>query len=166
MEITNQTDATTSQEKQRNYWNQSEQEELIKTLAIVIRGQKTFAEQSVKDAFAYFKMKLEKRFTVEQVINAIDIWTDKSREVPVPADIIAILQPEPKQITQAEFIHAQKVLDRAGYYNSYSPEAILIREYKAQQEEERAPLHDQPMHPRLAERLRKELGTTPKLKRI
>ena len=73
------------------------------------------------------------------------------------ADVQKILTPEIPKITSAEYVNAKKWQEVNGY-SAYTPEAILIKEYEAQQAEDRAPLHDTPMHQQLADRLRKELG--------
>ena len=52
------------------------------------------------------------------------------------ADIEAILNPPSPKITTAEYVNAKKWQELNGY-SAYTPEAILIRDYDAQQAEDR-----------------------------
>ena len=75
--------------KQTNSWSKSEQESLLKVLTVLINGQKPYGkEYSVSDTFLYYKMKLDGKYTAEQIMKAVDIYTDKKNDVPAPADII------------------------------------------------------------------------------
>lgn len=81
--------------KRTTFWSALDQENLVKTLGIIILGQKSFGEQrNIEDVFNYYRFKLERRFSVGQIISAIDEYTDKKTDVPAPADIIEILESE------------------------------------------------------------------------
>lgn len=113
-------------------WNQSEQEEIIKALAVIAKTQKAFGKEvSVKDIFEYYKFKLEGRFYAKPILVAIQTYTDTHDDIPTPANIINILTPQPRKITTAEYVAAQRLQEASGYPR-FSPEAYLIREYEAQ----------------------------------
>ena len=125
-------------QNQQNYWQPSEKIEITKALTVIIGNAKTYGkEYSINDTFAYYQFKLEKRFTAAQVLYAIEKYTDLKNDVPAAADIIAILEPAPPRITQAEFIAAQKGQERNGY-PQFSSDAYLIRDYQTQQTEQRS----------------------------
>jgi len=122
-------------EKHKSFWKDSEVEELIKILAIIIDGQKAYGKQySLKDVLAYYRYKLEQQhgFTVKQVLFAIEQYTDKIDDVPVPADIIKILNPQPPRISEAQYVQAQKWQERNGY-PMVSDALIVIEKYQEQQ---------------------------------
>lgn len=94
---------------------------------------------------------------METVLRALKEYMTTKNDMPVPADIEAILNPPKAKITQAEFIHAQKQhalegFPMHGYYGA------IIREYEAQEGEER----HKPLE--IAESLKKAIGL--EIKRI
>ena len=128
MEIQNQN----CKENQKNCWQASDKEKLTKVLAIIINGQKTYGKDySIIDTFAYFQFKLESKYSVEQVIYALDSYTDTKNDIPNPADIISILSPVKPRIRESEYIQACKTQERNGF-PMYSYESVLIKEYKEQ----------------------------------
>lgn len=121
--------------KPANSWTKSEQESLVMTLTVLINGQKGYGRQhSVKDTYAYYRAKLERRFTVSQVLYALDVYTDKQNDIPAPADVIQILDPPKPRITEAQFIEAQKWQERNGY-PMFSDAKTLIEKYRKQEAE-------------------------------
>ena len=119
--------------KQTNSWSKSEQESLLKVLTVLINGQKPYGkEYSVSDTFLYYKMKLDGKYTAEQIMKAVDIYTDKKNDVPAPADIIQILNPPEKQITYAEFKHALEQHAAEGY-PMFGYFGGVINDYQKQQ---------------------------------
>lgn len=86
---------------------------------------------------AYFRLKFEHRYTVPQVIFALEKYTDLKNDIPAPADILAILNPplpEKPRITEAQYIQACKAQEKNGY-PAFSTEYMLIQEYKKQNDE-------------------------------
>ena len=71
-----------------------------------------------------------------QILWAVDKYTDRNRDVPVPADIIKILNPESPRITQAEYVDALKKHEKNGY-PKYSVEEQIINDYNEQNNAER-----------------------------
>lgn len=143
-------------QKPSNFWSESDKVELIKNLSVVIKGQATYGQVSISDSYEFFKHKLEKKYSVDQIIRALDLYTDRNRGIPVPADINNILDPEKPKITQSEYVNAKKWQEQNQNYSAYTPEAILIKSFEKQQEEDRAPLHLQPIHPSITARMQEE----------
>ena len=105
----------------------------MKVLTVLINGQKPYGkEYSVSDTFLYYKMKLDGKYTAEQIMKAVDIYTDKKNDVPAPADIIQILNPPEKQITYAEFKHALEQHAAEGY-PMFGYFGGVINDYQKQQ---------------------------------
>ena len=105
----------------------------MKVLTVLINGQKPYGkEYSVSDTFLYYKMKLDGKYTAEQIMKAVDIYTDKKNDVPAPADIIQILNPPEKQITYAEFKHALEQHAAEGY-QMFGYWRGVINDYQKQQ---------------------------------
>jgi len=97
------------------------------------------------------------KYPMETVLKALKEYMTTKSDMPVPADIEAILTPPKAKITQAEYIHAQKQHALEGYpYHGYY--GAIIREYEAQEAEER----DRPME--IAQDLKKAIGL--EIKRI
>lgn len=96
-----------------NFWPQSDQEALAKTLSVIAQGQKAYGKEiNLKDIFDYFKIKLEGRFSVAQVVFAIQKYTDAKNDIPAPADIIKILNPEAPKVTEAQYYQACREYER------------------------------------------------------
>lgn len=123
-----------------NSWTASEKIEITSLLTIIINGQKSFGKNaSVKETFEYYAMKLEGRFSGYQVTTAMNIYTDQSNDLPSPADLIKLMTPPaPARISTAEFIHAKEQHALEGF-PAYGYYGTLIREYEAQNAEERSP---------------------------
>lgn len=83
-----------------------------------------------------WRLKLESRYSIAQVLWALDKYTDRKSDVPVPADIIQILNPESPKITQAEYVNALKVQEKNNH-DRFSVEAQIIEDYNKQNNRER-----------------------------
>lgn len=117
-------------------WSASDQANIVKMLSVILNNQKAFGkEQSIDDTFSFFKMKLDGKYTADQVLGAIDKYTDSNADIPTPADIINILNPPKRKITQAEYIAALEWQKNNGYPN-FSYEKYLIDDYLAQDRDE------------------------------
>ena len=117
-------------------WNASDQANIVKMLSVILNNQKSFGKEvSINDTFEFFKMKLDGKYTANQVLGAIDRYTDQNADIPTPADIIAILSPPKRKITQAEYIAALEWQKNNGY-PSYSYEKYLIDDYMGQDRED------------------------------
>lgn len=128
---------TTSQKDTQKSWTSTEIEELSKALAVVCIGQNSYGtEQQFSQRFDFWVMKLEGKYTVNQVLHALDVYTDKNSGIPTPSDIIKLLSPEPTRISHAEFIHAKEQWKLEGF-PSYSYYAGIVKEYEQQEGEAR-----------------------------
>lgn len=81
-----------------------------------------------------WEIKLARRFTVEQILYAVDKYTDVNDDFPTPANIINILNPKKPEITQAEYIAATAWQKQNNNYSPYTQEGMIISEYKKQRE--------------------------------
>ena len=110
----------------------------VKVLSIIVKGQNAYGRKhNLEDMISYFGLKLSKRYTVDQVIYALDIFTDKYDDIPTPSDVIKILNPEKPKITEAQFVEAQKWQERNGY-PIFSDARDVIDQYRKQNEEMKA----------------------------
>lgn len=102
-------------------------------LTVLIDGQKQYGkEYSLKATLDYFRLKLEKKYTVAQVLFALDKYTDKKNDIPSPADINTILDPEKPKITTAQYIAARDN-QRRNQYPMYSSDSQIISDYETQE---------------------------------
>lgn len=83
-----------------------------------------------------WEIKFAGRFTVDQLLFALDVYTDKHDDFPSPNNLIAILEPEEPRVTEAQFIEAQKWQERNGF-PMFSDAKDTIERYKAQDREKR-----------------------------
>lgn len=110
----------------------------MKTLSILINGQKTYGrDYSVSDTFAYYELKLQSRYSAEQILYAVDKYTDTKNDIPAPSDIINILNPEAPKITEAQYVNACKEQERNGF-PAFSAESVIIENYGKQNSDEQA----------------------------
>lgn len=72
---------------------------------------------------------------MQQVIYALDKFTDENNSIPAPADINAILNPRPPKISTAEYVQAQRWQERNGY-PMFSEARSTIEAYEEQRREE------------------------------
>lgn len=126
---------TNSYARQPKSWTASELEQLTKTLAVIINGQKAYGkDHSLKDTLAYYTHKLQGKFTMRQVLWALDKYTDQHNDIPAPSDLINLISPPPPRITYAQYQravqqHALEGYPMFGYYGQ------VIKDYEAQQAE-------------------------------
>lgn len=55
------------------------------------------------------------RFTFDQVLSAIERYTDVKSDIPAPSDIIQILDPEPEPLSQAVYVKICKEYEQTPY---------------------------------------------------
>ena len=92
-----------------------------------------------------WEIKLAGKYTVDQVLYALDQYTNQHDDFPTPANIIQILEPEKPRITQAQYIQACKEYE-AGGYNKYSDAGLLKRAYEKQEDEDSAAFKEKKDH--------------------
>ena len=106
-------------------------------LSVIIKGQKAYGkDHSITDTFAYFKYKLEKQYSVEQVVYALDKYTDIKNDIPAPSDIKNILNPKEPEISATEFNHAHKQWAAKGF-PEFCDYKDIVKKYEAQKEQGR-----------------------------
>ena len=111
-------------------------EEITKTLAVIINGQKAYGKDySINDTFRYYKLKLDGRYSADKVISAILAYTDVKNDIPAPADIINIINPPPTKITYADYKYALEQHKAEGY-PMFGYFWQVIADYKKQQQME------------------------------
>ena len=132
--------------KLNDCWTESDQAAIIKTLTVMINGQKAFGKTvSLTDTYEYYKMKLDGRFPADRVIAALEFYTDTRNDVPAPADLITLMTPNVPRISTAEFIHAkeQHALEN---YPAYGYWGQIIKQYELENADARvkavAPLEE------------------------
>lgn len=122
-------------------------------LTVLINGQKAYGKDySVADTFSYYKMKLEGKYSAEEILKAVDIYTDRKNDVPAPSDIIQIINPPEKQITYAEYKHALEQHALEGY-PMFGFHGQVIKDYNKQQ----SAINETPSHYELLETRKQEL---------
>lgn len=84
-----------------------------------------------------YAMFFEGKYSVDQIISAIHQHCLKSTVIPKVSHLEAILSPEPPRISQAEFIHAKDQWAKEGY-PSYSANAMIVKQFEQENQEERA----------------------------
>jgi len=83
-----------------------------------------------------WEYKLAGRFSIEQIIYALDKYTDKHEDFPTPKNIIEILNPEAPRISEAEFVAAQKWQERNAF-PVFSDAKDVIDKYNEQEHKKR-----------------------------
>lgn len=123
-------------------WTESEGEWSIedkRKLATVVNEhvemQKAYGRViNAKVVMRAWQRKFIQRFTVDQIIYAIDKYSDTRDDFPSPANIINILEPQEPLITEAQYVEAQKWQQRNGY-PIFSDAKDIIEKYKKQNED-------------------------------
>jgi hypothetical protein len=103
-------------------------------LSITVDGQKAYGKEiNLQSILNYFRLKLEGKFNVEQVIHALDVYTDEHNDIPSPADVIKILSPKEHRVTATEYAYALEAQRRNGY-PMFSADQVVIAKYKEQRQ--------------------------------
>lgn len=125
--------ATKRKNSFRNGWTEAEKKKLAGVIFPLIAMQKQYGRtMDAKIVMQGWQMKLAGRYSIEQILYALDIYSDKRDDFPTPANLISILSPEPPRISEAAFIEAQKWQERNGF-PMCSEARDTIDRYKNQQ---------------------------------
>lgn len=114
-------------------WNESEKTELSKVLSVMATIQKNYGRDfDIKKTIAAWEFILHD-CTPSQVAAAAAQYMRQSSDIPAPADLLKIINPPEPQITYAEYVHALKQHEAAGYpaFGSYGQ---VIKDYHRQNE--------------------------------
>ena len=124
--------------KQKRSWTNSEKASLTKALAVIIKGQNAYGKSyNLQDTIDYLKYKLEKHFTVNQVVFALDKYTDDHDDIPTPSAIKKILSPTKLVITQTEYIAAKEWQKTNNRYDEFTDAYDVIKSFHNQEHEKR-----------------------------
>lgn len=141
------------------FWQEDEIKQLSMALTFAYKNSDTYGQplelQSRVDAF---KFCLEGEYDVEDILGAIKQHMKKSSEMVKPSHVNLILSPVKPEITQTEFIHAQKQWERDGF-KAFCPHKEVIDAYRKQEEdvrEEHAQITDKRVLKLLGKYKRKE----------
>lgn len=119
-------------------WTTEERQALAAVAFPLIEMQKAYGrEMDAKLVMQGWEIKFSGRYSVQQIIYAIDVYSDKKDDFPSPANLIAILEPEEPRITETEFVEAQKWRERNQNWSEFTDAATVIKKYKEQQKQVR-----------------------------
>lgn len=131
-------EATESSKSSKSGWNLDEKRALASVTFPLIEMQKAYGRQmNAKLVMQGWEIKFAGRFSIEQILYALDKYTDKHDDFPSPANLIEILEPEEPRVTEAQFIAAQKWQERNNDWSQYTEAAETISRYRRQNEEKR-----------------------------
>lgn len=117
-------------------WTDDEKRRLATVAYALMATQKYTQGQDKKVVMRGWEMKLAGKFTIDQIIYALDKYTDRNDDFPSPADIIKILNPATPRITESQYIQACKAIEAAGYYDNYGHNEQIKKDYENQNAED------------------------------
>lgn len=122
----------------KNGWTDDEKRALAAVTFPLIEMQKAYGRQmNAKLIMQGWQIKFAGRFSIEQLLYALDKYTDRHDDFPSPSNLIDILEPEEPRVTEAQFIAAQKWQDRNNDWSQYTDAAETISRYRRQNDEKR-----------------------------
>lgn len=110
-----------------------------KTLAVLVyealNAQNTYGQnKDVKAVLRFWERKLSPEYTIDQVAFAFDKFTDDNSGFPTVSDIKKILKPKAPQVTEAQFVEAQKWQEKNNW-PMFSDAQMVIDRYRLQNKE-------------------------------
>lgn len=121
----------------RSGWATDEKKALAAVAFPLIEMQKQYGRKmDPKLVMQGWEIKFAGRFTIEQILYALDRYTDEHSDFPAPSDIVNILEPKEPEITTAQYIAAQDYQKRNNY-PMFSEAKDIIDLYEKQQGEKR-----------------------------
>lgn len=116
---------------------------LIEVITMYIENQNPYGERKkIEPVFKYFKHKFDGKYNVDQVIFALDTYTDNFDDFPTYSKLIKILNPPPHLISESEYVQACKWQENNGY-PMFSDAKDIKDAYKKQNEHKRAEIISQ-----------------------
>jgi hypothetical protein len=139
MDGSNQNQEATSQSNNfKNGWTDDEKKALASVTFPLIEMQKAYGRQlNAKLIMQGWEIKFAGKYSIEQLLYALDKYTDKHDDFPSPANLIDILSPQEPKVTESQFIAAQKWQERNNDWSQYTEAYETISAYKRQNEEKR-----------------------------
>lgn len=136
-EVQNTTHSDCKNGLKKTKWTNDEKKALAAFCFPLIEMQNQYGQQrDPKVLLKGWELKLAKRFTVEQILYAVDKYTDSNDDFPTVSDVINILEPQEPQVTEAQFVEAQKCQERNNWPMMSDAQDTIDR-YRRQQEEKR-----------------------------
>jgi hypothetical protein len=116
-------------------WSIEEKKKLAVVVYEHVEMQKAYGRTiDAKVIMRAWQRKFINRFTIDQIIYALDKYSDKRDDFPSPSNIIEILEPQAPVITEAQFVEAQKWQERNGW-PIFSDAQITIDKYRKQNDD-------------------------------
>lgn len=113
-------------------WTEQEVDTLAKALVLAYKTQTTYKEPlDLKDRVLGWRMVLGDKLTMEQVLTGIAKHMERSTDMPVPAHINNIMNPEQKEITTAQYINAKEQWKINGY-SPFCNHKDVVKAYEKQ----------------------------------
>lgn len=119
-------------------WTIEEKKQIVEAFTVLATIQRSYGrEVEIKPTLQAWEYVLSD-FSALQVCAAMRIWMKKENQMPTPADLIKIIQPEPAKVSHAEFIHAKEQWKLEGY-TAHSYYAAIVKDYEREQLDSRNP---------------------------
>jgi len=127
---------TTQTQSSQDSWQSEELKQLGMALTFAYKTQTTYKEALDLDIrLSGWRFVLEEDYSVEQVLYGLKQYMKTNKNMPVPADINNILNPEPPKITTAQYVSAQKWQERNQDWSEFTDAAETIVNYNKQENE-------------------------------
>jgi len=124
---------TTQMQSSQGSWQSEELKQLGMALTFAYKTQTTYKEALDLDIrLSGWRFVLEEDYGIEQVLYGLKQYMKNNKNMPVPADINNILNPQKPKITTAQYIAARENQKNNGY-PAFSTDDMLIQEYQAQE---------------------------------
>lgn len=114
-------------------WTNEQKRKIFEAAAVITEMQKAYGKQiNLKAMLKGWEMILAEKYNAEQICFALRKYMERYSDIPAPADIIRMLEPEEPQITYAEYKHAIEQHAKEGYpmFGYYGG---IIDQYEGQQ---------------------------------
>jgi len=95
------------------HWNDNQKALLAEKLTFAASMQKVYGQKvNIIMLVEGFSWVLGSKYTVAQVIDALQVYMQNNEDLPTPAAIADIINPPAPKVTYAEYSHAIKLRDR------------------------------------------------------
>lgn len=102
-------------------------------LSFLSENQKNYGKKyDIEKLVTGFEFVMAEEYSVEQVLYALKLYMKTNSDMPAAADIISILSPEERKITEAEYVNAVKYQERHNWYDMFSDAQMIIDKYREQ----------------------------------
>ena len=138
MQIASHANQTSQNSNSLNGWTADEKKQIAAIVFPMIEMQKQYGKKmDAKIVMRGWEIKLANRYSIQDILYALDEYTDRHDDFPTPANIIEILEPPEPRITEAQFIAAQKWQERNNNWGQYTDAAETIADYHRQNENDK-----------------------------